>query len=189
MDELRPRPTATIDTSVLLSLQCAKLLGAISVQFDRVLVPSKVRSELEGGGERNRRALAALADYAIFEECSDFSPELVQLLLDTRESLKIGRDRGEAEAVVQASQRRVSMVLSDDRQGRKWAGLHSLECHGTIWVCNELRRSGYLTELRPYYVRLIEQGRRQPLAEMNAFLKDFGEIAIGDEEYRELGQT
>jgi predicted nucleic acid-binding protein len=162
------------------------LLGALSVQFDRVFVPSKVRSELERGGERSHPALSALAEYAIFEDCGDYSPELVRLLLDTRASLKIGRDQGEAEAVVQASQRRVSMVLSDDQQGRKWAIRHSLECHGTIWVCYELRHTGYLAELRPSYVRLIESGRRQPLVEMNAFLEEFGESAISKKECRSL---
>jgi predicted nucleic acid-binding protein len=178
------RLTATIDTSVLVGLQAAGLLGALSVKFDRVLVPAKVRSELEHGGERNVAALTALADYAIFEACDDYDSALVRLLLDTRESLRQGRDEGEAEAVIQASQRSASMVLVDDPLGRRWAVNHGLECHGTIWLCREFRRTGYVSELRPYYVRLIRSGSRQPLGEMNNFLQEFGEAPVTDEEFR-----
>jgi predicted nucleic acid-binding protein len=170
------------------SLQCAGLLAALSVQFDRILVPSKVRSELRDGGERNQAALDALSEYAIFENCDDYEPALVQWLLDSRAAAKEGRDRGEAEAVVQAAKRGAHMVLTDDRLGRKWAATHIKDCHGTIWVCRELRRTGYLVELRPYYVRLIRGGRRQPLDEMNAFLKEFAEKEVTSEEYRLLLQ-
>jgi predicted nucleic acid-binding protein len=181
-----PRPIATIDTSVLVSLQFAGLLGALSVQFERVLVPSKVRAELRDGGERNRAALEALSDYSLFENCDEYYPDLVRLLLDTRSAAKEGRDEGEAEAVVQASQRGANLVLMDDPLGRNWAASHSIECHGTIWVCRELRRTGYLTQLRPYYIKLIQSGRRQPLDQMNTFLQEFAEMEVTSEEYRRL---
>ena len=177
-----PGPTATIDTSVLVSLQSLDLLGSLSVCFERVFVPSTVRLELREGGERNHAALTALAEYSLFEDCEEFNAELVRLLLETRVNLSQGRDEGEAEAVVQASQRGVSMVLVDDALGRKWASSHSIECHGTIWVCQELRRTGYIPELRRYFLKLIEGRRRQPLREMNSFLERFGEGAITDEE-------
>jgi len=69
-----PNLTATIDTSVLVSLQSADLLGAVSVLFNRLLVPAKVREELKKGGERNRNALKAIEDFAIFEHCNDYDP-------------------------------------------------------------------------------------------------------------------
>jgi predicted nucleic acid-binding protein len=177
--------TATTDTSVLVSLQSAELLGAISVLFNRILVPAKVREELHEGGETNRAAIAAINDLAFFEHCDGYDSQLVKLLLDTRKHLKQGRDEGEAEAVIQATQRSASMVLSDDPLGREWAERHALDCHGAIWICHELRRTGYLNELRPYYVRMISRGRRQPLAEMNSFLLDFDERPITQDEYRE----
>ena len=177
------RPIATIDTSVLVSLECAGLVAALSVQFERILVPTMVRAELERGGERNRTALSAISNFAIFENCDDFDSASVRLLLDTRSSLKEGKDEGEAEAIVQAAQRRAHMVLMDDPLGRKWAVNHSLECHGTIWICRELRRTGYLTKLRPYYLKLVQSGRRQPINEMNTFLSEFEEALITRSEH------
>jgi predicted nucleic acid-binding protein len=179
------QPIATIDTTVLVSLQSAELLGAISVLFERVLVPTKVRGELEDGRERNRAALRAIDEFAIFERCDDFDRALVKWLLDTREHRKAGKDEGEAEAVIQAAERSANMVLVDDPLGREWAEQRAMQCHGTIWLCRELRRSGYLTKLRPYFVRMIQCGRRQPLNEMNNYLQEFGEPPITEREYRE----
>jgi predicted nucleic acid-binding protein len=180
-----PGLVATIDTSVLVSLQSAQLLGAVSVLFDRLLVPAMVRKELEDGGENNRAALTAIDSFAIFEHCNDYDPSLVKTLLDTREFLREGRDRGEAEAVVQAAQRSAKMTLIDDPLGREWAKKHSIDCHGTIWLCRQLRYTGYLIELRCYFVRMIEHGRRQPLAEMNGFLEEFNESPISTDQYHE----
>ena len=179
------RPIATIDTSVLVSLQSAELLGKVSVLFERILVPAKVREDLERGGQASRPVLKAIDEFAIFEPCNDYDRALVKLLLDTREHLKEGRDEGEAEAVIQAAERSASVVLVDDALGREWALDHATACHGTIWVCRELRHRGYLTELRPYFVRMIQRGRYQPLKEMNSFLQEFGEASITDQEYRE----
>jgi predicted nucleic acid-binding protein len=183
-----PRPIATIDTSVLVSLQVAGLLGKVTVLFERVLVPVKVREELEGSKERSRDALSAIYEFAIFESCDDYDPALVKWLLDSREAANRGRDQGEAEAVIQAAQRpesKACMVLVDDQLGREWAKTHSRECHGSIWLCRQLRVNGYLTELRPYFVRMIEGGQRHPLNEMNNYLQEFGEAEITDREYRE----
>ena len=179
-----PNLTATIDTSVLVSLQSAGLLGAVSVLFNRLLVPAKVREELTKGGERNRNALRAIEDFAIFEHCNDYDPALVQLLLQTRRHLKQGRDEGEAEAVIQAAERPTKMVLTDDPLGRAWARNYARDCHGTIWICYQLRRTGFLTELRPYYVRMLKRGRRQPLMGMNKYLQELGEPLISQQQYR-----
>lgn len=170
---------------MLVSLQSAELLGAVSVLFERLLVPSKVREELELGGERNDPARKAIAEFAIFEPCDDYDPSLVRLLLDTRANMKRGRDQGEAEAVIQAAMRPASMVLADDLLGREWARKHAKECHGTIWICRELRDKGYLTELRPYYIRMLRCGRRQPRELINDHLLEFHESPITEEEYRQ----
>jgi predicted nucleic acid-binding protein len=181
-----PGPVATIDTSVLLSLQCADLLGAISVLFERVLVPRKVREELADGGPQNEPALAAIAEYALFEACDDYDASLVELLLQTRRLQRAGRDRGEAEAVIQSAQRSASTILMDDRLGRQWALTHGIECHGSIWICHELRRSGYLARLRPTYVALLRNRRRLPLAALNDYLRDVAEPPISTIQYRDL---
>ena len=122
----------------------------------------------------------------MFVPCDDFDPASVEVLLQERSSRDEGRDQGEAEAVVQASQRSTRMVLVDDAFGRSMAGSMSIECHGTLWVFDQLRAAGYVNELRPLFVQLIRNLRRQPLASMHEILQKFGEAAITQEEYRRL---
>lgn len=184
-----PGLVATVDTSVLVSLQSAELLGAVSVLFNRLLVPLRVRQELKDGGERSHVALKAIEEFAIFENCDDYNPDSVELLLQTRKHLKKGKDEGEAEAVIQAVHRAADIVLTDDALGRTWALRHARGCHGTIWICHQLRRRGFLTELRPYYVRMLQRGRRQPLNGINKYLQELGEPLISHQEYRSYAQT
>lgn len=176
---------ATIDTSVLISLQSAELLGAVSVLFNKLLVPVSVRKELTDGGEKSSGALQAIDEFAIFERCDVYDQASVDFLLQARKQRKKGRDKGEAEAVIQAAQHPAQIVLTDDGLGREWAETHARECHGSIWICYELRRTGFLDELRVYFVRMLDLGRRLPLAGMNAYLEEFGEILISEQEYRD----
>lgn len=171
-------PVATIDTTVLLSLQSTGLLASLPVLFERILVPNSVRSELAARRLENEPALRALREYAIFEGCDDFDLSLVRLLLDTRAQAKAERDRGEAEAVVQAVQRGAHFVLTEDALGREWAENHRREPHGTLWICRELRRTGYLDTLRPIFLTLISAGRFQPRDEVNKILREFSEEEI-----------
>jgi predicted nucleic acid-binding protein len=176
---------ATIDASVLLSLQSAELLGAVSVLFNRLLVPVNVRKELTDGGERSFPALKAIDEFAIFERCDVYDRASVDFLLQARKQRKEGKDKGEAEAVIQAAQRSAQMVLTDDWLGREWAEKHARECHGAIWICYELRRRGFLDELRLYFVRMLDLGRWLPLDGMNRYLEEFGEAPISKQEYEE----
>jgi predicted nucleic acid-binding protein len=176
---------ATIDTSVLISLQSADLLGAVSVLFNRLLVPVSVRKELTDGGERSASALKAIDEFAIFERCDVYDRAAVDFLLQARKQRKEGKDKGEAEAVIQAAQYPAQMVLTDDGLGREWAEMHARECHGTIWICYQLRRTGFLDGLRIYFVRMLDLGRRLPLASMNGYLEEFGEVPISKQEYEE----
>jgi predicted nucleic acid-binding protein len=178
--------SSTIDTSTLLSLRCTGVLGAISLLFDRILVPRAVWAELARGGPKNEAIESVLAEYGFFERCEDYDPARVKLLLDARESRKEGRDEGEAEAVIQAQERSCGMVLVDDKLGRAWADGHRLQCHGTLWVLEELRSRGIIRSLRPRFQALIRSHRRQPLEAMNQILAKFREPQISMDEKRLL---
>lgn len=162
------------------------MIGATSVLFNRILVPRAVRAEIAAGGEQNREVTAALADFAIFEPCDDYEAALVRLLLDTRAALAEGEDQGEAEAIVQAARRSADMILVDDALGRRWAEAHSIECHGTLWLLDELRYRGYLAEVRPHFEQLIRAQRRQPPELINSVLRKYGEPEITPQDFRRL---
>jgi len=171
-----PRPTATIDSTCLIALESLDLLPKLSVLFDRIWIPKAVREETAKRHRRKHRITAIINRCAFYERCEVADQVRVELLLTGGiRSSQPKRHRGEAEAVIQATERGATTVLVDDPDGRGWAHSHRLECHGTIWVLRELHRIGVIPALEPMFRRLRGAGHRLPKAEINAVLGDSGE--------------
>ncbi len=91
---------------------------------------------------------------------------------------RANRDRGEAEAVVQASERGAAVIV-DDKRGRELARNFSLEYHGTIWILGRFHEPGLIAapDLRAHLVALRLRGIRLPRTEANKLLSGVGEPA------------
>lgn len=169
----------TIDTSSVIALDHLGLVPQLSWLFSRVLLPKAVREGLFKRRKMKDRVRAILRDYAFIQPCDDYDRTTVAVLLAERAKLGVPRDRGEAEAVVQATKIGI-MVIVDDRRGRNWAERHGLDFHGTLWVLKRLleleRTSPRVT--RDRLVALFRRGVRLPLKEVNAFLIEVGESPI-----------
>jgi len=172
------RPVCTIDTSSVIALDHIGLLPQLSWLFSRVLLPKAVRTELFRRRNMKDRVRAILRDYTFIEACDDYDKGAVDVLLIERGKLSV-RNRGEAEAVVQAAQVG-AMVIVDDRGGRSLAALHGRDFHGILWVLLRLLELGLAssTMTRDRLVELSRRGIRLPLREVNAFLAEIGEPPI-----------
>ena len=117
--------------------------------------------------------------FAFVQRCDRYDQTAVDMLLADR---RANRDRGEAEAVVQASERGATVIV-DDKWGRQLAQRFALEYHGTIWVLERMHELGLLTasDLRAHFVALGLRGIRFPLIEVNKVLGKVGQAAIDAE--------
>ena len=165
------------------------MISGVSALFTRLLVPTAVRRELAAKSHRNAAALQALEENVIFDACDDYDAVSLEVLLQERAFRGEGKDQGEAEAVAQAAKRSTQMVLVDDALGRSWAEMMKRECHGTLWIFEQLRILEYLSSLRPLFEQLLQNGRRQPLLSMNEILRRYHESEITDDEFRSLTST
>lgn len=172
-----PKQIGVIDTSCVIALESANLLPLLSVLFHRLMLPKAVRTELYRKRQTKDRLRALRRDYAFIIPCNDYDQAAVDTALTDPKRRK--KDRGEAEAVVQASQLGAIIVV-DDRWGRNLAARFSLECHGTLWILDRLHQLGLLPAqaLRQSLVALKEQGIRFPLREANTLLKRIHEPPI-----------
>lgn len=118
---------------------------------------------------------AILRDYAFVERCDEYDAGTVDFLLAERTRQGM-RDRGEVEAVVQASQLGTGVIM-DDRWGRKLAKRADLEHHGTFWVLTRFYDLGFLrsSDLRNHCAALRRRGLRLPWREIDAYLIGIGE--------------
>jgi predicted nucleic acid-binding protein len=168
-------PRCTIDSSCIIALDHLDLVPQLSLLFSIVLVPKAVREELFKRAETQVRLEAVFEAYAFFQRCDGYEQGTVDFLLAerTREGVQ---DRGEVEAVVQASQFGATVIV-DDPWGRKLAERDDLEFHGTLWVLQRFHQLDLLspTALRDCFVSLRLRGTRLPWETIDALLLGIGQ--------------
>jgi predicted nucleic acid-binding protein len=78
-------------------------------------------------------------------------------------------DPGEASVIALASQEKECLMILDDLKGRKVASALNLNFTGTLGLLVKAKRSGLVSEIKPFINKLIESGIRissQVLAEI-----------------------
>ena len=118
------------------------------------------------------------AQYAFFKPCDEYDKAAVDVLLVERTG-KGFKDRGEAEAVVQAAQTGASIII-DDLWGRDLAASHSLSYNGTIWILKQLFDLELISasDLRNHFLSLRRRRIWLPWGVVNDLLLQIGELPI-----------
>src|ERR1035441_3315852 len=93
----------TIDSSCIIALDHLDLVPKLSFLFSVVLVPKAVQEELFKHEATEERLQAIFGSFAFFQHCDGYEQGTVDFLLAERDR-QGAEDRGEVEAVVQASQ-------------------------------------------------------------------------------------
>jgi len=69
-------------------------------------------------------------------------------------------DPGEASVIALASQEKDCLMILDDLKGRKVASILKLEFTGTLGLLVKAKRSGFISEIKPFVKKLIKSGIR-----------------------------
>lgn len=167
-----------IDSSCVIALDHLDLVPKLSLLFSVVLVPRAVQEELFKREETEDRLQIVFARYAFFQRCDGYEQGTVDFLLAERDRQGT-EDRGEVEAVVQASQFG-AIVIVDDAWGRKLAKRYDLESHGTFWVLERFHELDLLSAsaLRNSFISLRRRGIRLPWKAINELLSRIGELPL-----------
>jgi predicted nucleic acid-binding protein len=165
----------TIDSSCVIALDHLDLVPNLSFLFTVVLVPKAVREDLFKRRATKDRLQVLFDGFAFFQRCDGYEQGTVDFLLAER-TRHGAQDRGEVEAVVQASQFG-AIVIVDDPWGRELAERDDLEFHGTLWVLQRFHELDLLTSvaLRGCFLSLRLRGTRLPWEPVNAPLSRIGQ--------------
>jgi predicted nucleic acid-binding protein len=164
----------TIDSSCIAALDHLDLVPQLSMLFSPVLVPKAVRKELFKLNATKDRLQVIFSTYGFFQRCDGYDQGTVAFLLAERTRLGV-KDRGEVEAVVQASQFGAAVIV-DDPWGRDLATRADLEFHGTVWVLQRFHQLGLLSStLGDCFGALRDRGIRLPWDTVNELLMSIGE--------------
>ncbi len=165
-------PRCTIDSSCVIALDHLGLVPQLSLLFSEVLVPKSVREDLFKRRATKDRVQGLFETYAFFQRCDHYDQGTVDFLLAER-AREGDEDRGETEAVVQASQVG-AVVIVDDPWGRAIAERDDLEFHGTFWVLQRFNEVGLLfgDAVRGCLLSLKMRGLRLPWKTVNEWLRE-----------------
>lgn len=168
----------TIDSSCVIALDHLDLVPSLSFLFSIVLVPKAVREDLFKRRATKDRLQYFFDAYAFFQRCDGYEQGTVDFLLAER-TRQGARDRGEVEAVVQASQFGATVIV-DDPWGRELAARDDLEFHGTLWVLQRFHELELLssTALRGCFASLRDRGIRLPWETVNELLARIGQSPL-----------
>jgi predicted nucleic acid-binding protein len=172
------KPFAVIDSSCVIALDAIDAFPLLAFIFSRVLIPKAVRVELFRRRRTKDRVRATIRNYQFVQPCDDYDPGAADVFLAER--IVAGKkDRGEAEAVAQATTLGAIAII-DDPWGRKLASLNSLECHGTIWILERFHDLRLTTdaELRQDFLLLLQRRIRIPIRAVNELLQRIGQEPI-----------
>jgi predicted nucleic acid-binding protein len=172
------KPSCTIDSSCVIAIDFLNLLPNFTFLFSSVHVPKAVREDLFKRRDTKNRIQSLFRELGFLKRCDDYDKGAVEILLveRVREGTK---DRGEVEAVVQASQLGATVIV-DDPWGRELAARFELECHGTVWVLERFYRLELITSshLRDCFAALRDRGTRLPWKTVNELLTEIGEAPL-----------
>jgi uncharacterized protein len=129
---------AVIDSTPLISLAHLELAKELSLFFDIVYVPSAVQREVNRKG-RFRYRLQKLYKTGVFQRCPSADPDGVELL-------RAELDEGEAEALVQAQERKARYFIGDERRAREIGEKLGLKPVGTVRILARLNLEGEAEE-------------------------------------------
>ena len=130
-------PEVVSNASPLIALAGIEQLELLHRLFERVVIPSAVRDEVQD--DRTRTALQA-ADWIVTQTIHDtFAAQVL------RESL----GAGESEAIVLAQELSADWLLMDDRTARRKAEVTGLRVVGTLGLLLMGKSAGYLSALMP----------------------------------------
>src|SRR5438874_7389479 len=102
----------TIDSSCVIALDHLSLVPQLSLLFAIVLVPKAVREDLFKRRTTKDRLQSLFENFAFFQRCDGYEQGTVDFLLAERVREGV-QDRGEVEAVVQASQFGATVIVDD----------------------------------------------------------------------------
>jgi len=173
-------PRCTIDSSCVIALDHLNLLPQLSLLFSRVMIPKAVRQDLFKRRATKDRLQGLFDSYAFIERWAEYDPGTVAFLLAERARQGM-KDRGEVEAVVQASQVGATVIV-DDRWGRELAARADLDHHGTFWVLERFYELKFISAsvLRRQFRDLQQRGIRLPWTEANLLLIRIGEEPLAN---------
>lgn len=141
------------------SIPHLNFIQALSLRYDLIYIPRYVFEEVRRKGRIKHRLQELTQHSPVLRICDVESEYDAQLLYDRYRNPHAPIDRGEAEVITQARERRIFEVLIDERKGRTIAEELNLIVRGTAGLLVEFETSGIIEKAQPLIEMLRKAGK------------------------------
>lgn len=138
-----------INTSPWIALSICAKTELLKQLYEEVYMPIGVKEEiLIGGEEKVGVTELGKSSWLKVEEVTDIEkPKLLYEL-----------DRGEAEVIILAKEKKIKEVLIDEKVARMQAKILGLEVIGTLGLLLMAKKKGLLSEIKPLIETMLQRG-------------------------------
>jgi uncharacterized protein len=135
------------DAGPIFSLAIVNKLDLLNDLFDEVLIPFAVWEEL-----------TADKSNWFYPIVSDFFQNKIRKIQGINH-LTFIMDYGESESVVLYIEQNARFLLIDDKKARKIAENFKVKCIGTLGLLIAAKNAGFILELKPLFLKLLQNNR------------------------------
>jgi predicted nucleic acid-binding protein len=137
-------PKVVLNTTPFISLLKIDKLQILKDLYNEVFIPYEVYNEIEVGKNKEYYTDLSKIDWIKIEKIKNIKS--LSYFLDL--------DKGEAEAIILATEIKADLIILDETMGRFYAKHAGLKVTGTIGVLLRAKKLGYITELKPLLFEL-----------------------------------
>lgn len=149
---------AILDAGPIFSLATIDQLNLLNHFFDELKIPNAVWEEV------------TLKDQSTeVEKIKIFFKDKVQAIKKPNRLL-LTMDYGESEAVTLYEEMMANFLLIDDRKARKIAEGFGVNCIGTLGLLVSAKSKGFINNLKPLFIMLLQQKRYFSIPLLNQIL-------------------
>ena len=154
------------DAGPIFSLAVINKLDLLNDLFDEILIPLAVWEEITA------------------DKSTDFYPAATIFFKNKVKKIQginhltFIMDYGESESVVLYMEQKARFLLVDDKKARKVAENFKIKCIGTLGVLIAAKNEDLIPELKPLFVKLLQEKRYYNLALLNQLLESNNELKI-----------
>jgi len=141
-------PKVVSNTTPIISLLKIGKLEILKDLYDEIYIPQEVFNEIEAGKQKKYYLNLLAFEWIKIEQIQDIKS--IAYFLDL--------DKGEAEAIVLATESEADLILLDESLGRFHAKHAGLRVTGTIGILVKAKKQGLISELKPLILELKEKG-------------------------------
>lgn len=141
-------PKVVSNTTPIISLMKIGKLEILKELYDQIYIPQEVYNEIEAGRYKK-----------YYLNLSEFEWIKIEQIQDRKSAAYfLDLDKGEAAAIILATESEADLILLDESLGRFHAKHAGLRVTGTIGILVKAKKHGLISELKPLIYELKEKG-------------------------------